>query len=75
MTRSPPASEILALHLPVHLPPVARVLVTIGLTLARWEERRRSRIALTYLDQRLLDDIGLNRTKQHEEAMKEFWRR
>ena len=56
------------------LPPVSRMLVALGFTLAKWQSRRRSRRALSLLDERMLDDIGLNRTLRSDEVGKPFWR-
>jgi uncharacterized protein YjiS (DUF1127 family) len=38
-----------------------------------WFERSRQRRALAELDDRLLDDIGLTRSKVQREAAKPFW--
>jgi uncharacterized protein YjiS (DUF1127 family) len=38
-----------------------------------WFERSRQRRALAELDDRLLDDIGLTRSKAQREAAKPFW--
>lgn len=75
MPRAPIApTEILALRLPANLPPLSRVFVSLGLALARWEERRRSRSALLRLDRHLLSDIGLTAAGRAEECGKPFWR-
>jgi uncharacterized protein YjiS (DUF1127 family) len=55
------------------LPPVSRVLVALALTLARWEDRRRSRQALALLDGHLLRDIGLTQSRAADEVGKPFW--
>jgi uncharacterized protein YjiS (DUF1127 family) len=39
-----------------------------------WAERRRSRRALTELDDRLMRDIGISRSDAEWEASKRFWR-
>jgi len=41
--------------------------------LARWRQRRRTRQHLDGLDDRLLADIGLNRTQQRIECAKAPW--
>lgn len=41
--------------------------------LHQWSERRRSRIALARLDDRLLRDIGLDPMAAGAEAMRLFW--
>ena len=56
------------------LPPVSRLLVVTALMLARWETRRRSRIALERLSPHHLNDIGLTRTAANIEVSKPFWR-
>ena len=55
------------------LPPVSRILVRIALTLAKWDTQRRSRLALTRLDKRLLADVGLDDIARHREIEKKFW--
>lgn len=47
----------------------ARVSATVG----HWVARQRSRRALTKLDDRLLDDVGLSRTERSRETAKTFW--
>jgi uncharacterized protein YjiS (DUF1127 family) len=39
-----------------------------------WRERARQRRALTKLDTRLLDDIGLSRSEAVRESARPFWR-
>jgi uncharacterized protein YjiS (DUF1127 family) len=45
----------------------------IPAVLARWRQRRRTRQHLEGLDDRLLADIGLNRTQQRIECAKAPW--
>jgi len=40
----------------------------------RWADRRRQRVALARLDDRLLADIGLTRAQAAFEAARPFWR-
>ena len=40
----------------------------------RWGDRRRQRIALSDLDDRLLADVGISRTEAEAEIAKPFWR-
>ena len=68
------ASTSLALPPIAALPPVSRLLVATALMLARWETRRRSRIALERLSPHHLRDIGLTRTTAQNEVAKPFWR-
>ena len=60
--------------LPARLPPLSRLLVSIAMTLAAWEDRRRSRAALNRLDDHLLQDIGLGADRAASECTKPFWR-
>ena len=46
------------------------LLKTVGL----WHQRSKQRMALLALDERMLEDIGLNRAKAEREAAKPFWR-
>jgi uncharacterized protein YjiS (DUF1127 family) len=39
-----------------------------------WRHRARSRRQLMWLDQRQLNDIGIDRSLAMEEALKPFWR-
>lgn len=56
------------------LPPVSRLLVTIGLGLARWQSRKRTRLSLARLDDNLLRDIGMASVTRDSEVAKPFWR-
>lgn len=56
------------------LPPVSRLLVEVAFLLARWEDRRRTRMALGRLDPHLLADIGMNTATREAEGLKPFWR-
>lgn len=69
------ASTTVALPLPMtaNLPPVSRLLVAAALTLATWEDRRRTRIALQRLDDQHLQDIGVSYRIATAEAAKPFW--
>ena len=68
------ASHSLALPPIASLPPVSRLLVTAALVLARWEDRRRSRIALERLSDNQLQDIGVSKPEVAVEIAKPFWR-
>ncbi|MFE3835766.1 DUF1127 domain-containing protein [Pseudogemmobacter sonorensis] len=70
-------SETTTFHsplLPAELPPLSRMVVTLGLTLALWENRRLSRRALSRLDMHGLRDIGLDAERRDAECAKPFWR-
>lgn len=56
------------------LPPVSRLLVAIGLGLARWQIRKRTRLSLARLDDHLLRDIGMAPVTRDSEVAKPFWR-
>ena len=60
--------------LPAQLPPLSRLLVSLALQLAAWEDRRRTRAALARLDKHLLTDIGLGAERAASECTKPFWR-
>lgn len=56
------------------LPPVSRMLVSVALALAAWDDRRRTRTSLARLDTHLLNDIGLGAERAATECAKPFWR-
>lgn len=56
------------------LPPVSRMLVSVALALAAWDDRRRTRASLARLDMHLLKDIGLGADRAAHECAKPFWR-
>jgi uncharacterized protein YjiS (DUF1127 family) len=55
------------------LPLIAALAVRFAATVTTWERRRRSRINLGRLDDRLLRDVGLNRHQAQEETSRYFW--
>ena len=67
-------SQTLLLPPMATLPPLSRLLVGLALTLARWEDRRRSRRSLARLDGHMLRDIGLGASTAQTECQKPFWR-
>lgn len=69
-----PRTASLALPSPAALPPLSRLLVATALVLARWEDRRRSRLALERLTPQQLRDIGLTPGAAEAEAARPFWR-
>lgn len=62
------------LALPSQLPPMSRALVALAVAVARWDDRRRTRQALSRLDGHILKDIGLHPDHARTEADKPFWR-
>lgn len=63
-----------ATALPIALPPLSRALVALALAVARWDDRRRTRRALSRLDRHILTDIGLSAPAALDECAKPFWR-
>ncbi|NBO21440.1 MAG: DUF1127 domain-containing protein [Rhodobacteraceae bacterium] len=61
-------------HLTETLPPLSRLVVGFGLTLAAWELRRTTRTHLAQMDPHILRDIGLTPDQARSEAAKPFWR-
>ncbi|MCA0940892.1 DUF1127 domain-containing protein [Yangia mangrovi] len=55
------------------LPPFAALALRVAVVSAQWSERRRTRLALTDLDDRLLRDVGLERSAALREARRMFW--
>ena len=55
------------------LTPAATVALQIAVVLVSWTERRRSRIALSKLDNQLLRDIGVTPEQARKEVEKPFW--
>ena len=43
-------------------------------TVAKWQERRRQRLALAALDDHMLSDIGITRADVDAEVTRPFWR-
>ena len=58
------------------LPQLARkgLFVSLLKLLISWQERANQRHCLARLDERLLRDIGLDRTRVAQETAKPFWR-
>jgi uncharacterized protein YjiS (DUF1127 family) len=50
------------------------LLVRLFDALMLWQERTRSRQALQRLDQRMLHDIGIDRSQAEQEGSQPFWR-
>ncbi|GAB4538488.1 MAG: DUF1127 domain-containing protein [Ruegeria sp.] len=73
MTRAMHTSALLLLNDSPRLPLVAALAVRFAATVTKWERRRRSRINLGKLDDRLLRDVGLNRREADHESRRHFW--
>ncbi|MEM6587816.1 MAG: DUF1127 domain-containing protein [Pseudomonadota bacterium] len=55
------------------LTPFASTLLQFVVLCVAWSERRRTRIALSKLDDHQLQDVGLTRTAADREARLPFW--
>ncbi len=73
MTRAMHNPALLLLNDSPRLPLIAALAVRFAAYVTQWEQRRRSRINLGRLDDRLLRDVGLNRHRADAEVSKYFW--
>jgi len=73
MTRAMHTSALLLLNDSPRLPLIAALAVRFAATVTQWERRRRSRVNLGKLDDRLLKDVGLTRHQADREAHRQFW--
>jgi len=64
--------ETLTAHHP--LPPLARTVFALAVTLLKWEQRQQTRRALRKLDPHMLADIGMSANDARIECKKAFWR-
>jgi len=55
------------------LTPFSTVALRVAVLLMQWGERRRTRIALEKLDDRLLQDIGVTPREARKEVHRPFW--
>ncbi|MEL7252565.1 MAG: DUF1127 domain-containing protein [Pseudomonadota bacterium] len=55
------------------LTPIASTLLQLVVLCVLWSERRRTRLALSRLDDHQLDDIGVTRPEADREARQPFW--
>ncbi|WP_424833691.1 DUF1127 domain-containing protein [Ruegeria sp.] len=73
MTRAMHTPALLLLNDSPRLPLIAALAVRFAATVTKWERRRRSRINLGKLDDRLLRDVGLTRLQSQDETARYFW--
>lgn len=73
MTRTMHTSALVLLNDSPRLPLIAALAVRFAATVTKWEQRRRSRVNLGRLDDRMLKDVGLSRHQAHRETTRYFW--
>jgi uncharacterized protein YjiS (DUF1127 family) len=73
MTNTAHAPLIAYLDAQRPLPLLSAIALRIAVVLAKWSERRRTRLALRQLDDHLLQDVGLKRHVAYKEARRMFW--
>ena len=73
MTRAMHSPALTLLNASPRLPLIAAVAVRFAATVTRWEQRRRTRLNLSRLDDRLLKDVGLTRMAAKREYDRLFW--
>ncbi|WP_171176296.1 DUF1127 domain-containing protein [Ruegeria sp. HKCCD8929] len=73
MTRAMPARSLMLLNASPRLPLIAALAVRFAATVTTWEQRRRTRVNLSRLDDHLLADVGLTRGQARHEAHRRFW--
>ncbi|WP_171207515.1 MULTISPECIES: DUF1127 domain-containing protein [unclassified Ruegeria] len=73
MTRATHTPALLLLTDSPRLPLIAALAVQFAATVTKWEQRRRSRVNLGKLDDRLLRDVGLTRRQAYEQSRRYFW--
>ena len=73
MTRATYNPALLLLNDSPRLPLMAALAVRFAATVTKWEQRRRSRVNLGDLDDRLLADVGLTRDQARIESKRHFW--
>ncbi|APX24184.1 MAG: DUF1127 domain-containing protein [Rhodobacteraceae bacterium] len=74
MTHTAHAPLIAYLDAQRPLPPMSALALRTAVVLAKWSERRRTRLALAQLDDHMLRDVGLERHVAWKEARRVFWR-
>ena len=73
MTRTMHTPALMLLNDSPRLPLIAALAVRFAATVTKWEQRRRSRVNLGRLDDRMLKDVGLSRHQAHRETTRYFW--
>ncbi len=73
MTRAMHNPALLLLNDSPRLPLIAALAVRFAAIVTQWEQRRRSRVNLGRLDDRLLRDVGLTRYQADTETSRYFW--
>ena len=73
MTRPTQSPALTLLNASPRLPLIAALAVRFAAAVTRWEQRRRTRVNLGRLDDRLLRDVGLTRRAAHQEISRRFW--
>lgn len=68
-----PQAQALAFLANRPLTPFSSAALKIVVTLVKWEHLRRTRNSLKYLDDHILDDIGVTREVADREAARPFW--
>lgn len=73
MTRTMHTPALTLLNASPRLPLIAVLAVQFAAAVTQWERRRRSRVNLGKLDDRLLKDVGLTRLQADREINRYFW--
>ena len=73
MTRAMHNPALMLLTDSPRLPLIAALAVRFAATVTKWEQRRRSRVNLGKLDEKLLQDVGLTRHQAYRETKRYFW--
>ncbi|MDA7964216.1 DUF1127 domain-containing protein [Ruegeria sp.] len=73
MTRTMHNPALMLLNDSPRLPLIAALAVRFAVVVTKWEQRRRSRVNLGRLDDRLLRDVGLTRYQAESEVSRFFW--
>nr|WP_170615063.1 DUF1127 domain-containing protein [uncultured Ruegeria sp.] len=73
MTRAMHNPALMLLTDSPRLPLIAALAVRFAATVTKWEQRRRSRVNLGKLDDKLLQDVGLTRHQAYRETKRYFW--